>query len=255
MLHAGVLKKFGLYGLIRIALPLLPAGARYWTNLLLVLLLCNIIYIGLVTIAQKKLDWMLGYSSVMHMGYIFLGLATASALGTTGAAVLMFAHGISIALLFAITGELRKQTRSLDFADLGGLGKVMPFAMIAFGFGAFASIGLPGLANFAAEIMVFFASFGRDWQVGRFGAFQIATVLALWGVVISAVYMLRAYRNVFMGSRSPDSGAVTDFALNLRFPAILLIVASLWVGIFPQTVVNLLGPALNHPPVLTATPR
>ena len=183
MLHAGVLKKFGLYGLIRIAFPLLPLGARYWTSLLIVLLLGNIIYIGLVTIAQKKLDWMLGYSSVMHMGYIFLGLATAGLLGTTGAAILMFAHGISIALLFAISGEIRQRTGSLDFDDLGGLARVMPFAGLAFGFGAFAAIGLPGFANFAAEIMVFFGSFRTQWQMERFGMFQVATVLALWGVV------------------------------------------------------------------------
>src|SRR5438067_12730223 len=88
MLHAGVLKKFGLYGLLLSATPLLPDGAHHWTQLLVVLLLGNIIYIGLVTIAQKQLDWMLGYSSVMHMGYIFLGIASANILGTTGAAAL-----------------------------------------------------------------------------------------------------------------------------------------------------------------------
>src|SRR5207237_472044 len=104
MLHAGVLKKFGVYGFLRLAIPLLPEGARHWSNLLMILLLGNIIYIGLVTIAQKRLDWMLGYSSVMHMGYIFLGIASAGILGVTGAAVLMFAHGLSIALLFALAG-------------------------------------------------------------------------------------------------------------------------------------------------------
>jgi len=132
MLHAGVLKKFGLYGLLRLAIPLLPEGARYWTSLLLVLLLSSIIYVGLVTIAQKRLDWMLGYSSVMHMGYIFLGIASASILGATGAIVLMFAHGLSIALLFAIAGEVRKRTGTLLFSELGGLGKLMPFASLAF---------------------------------------------------------------------------------------------------------------------------
>src|SRR5207247_3450265 len=83
MLHAGVLKKFGLYGLLRLAVPLLPDGARHWSGLLLVLLLVNIIYIGLVTIAQRRLDWMLGYSSVTHLGYIFLGIDSADFLGTT----------------------------------------------------------------------------------------------------------------------------------------------------------------------------
>ena len=111
----------------------------------MVLLLGNIIYVGLVTIAQKRLDWMLGYSSVMHMGYIFLGVASATILSTTGAVVLMFAHGLSIALLFALAGELRKRTGTLVFDELGGLGKVMPFASLAFGFGVFAAIGLPGL--------------------------------------------------------------------------------------------------------------
>src|SRR5216110_571899 len=128
MLHAGVLKKFGLYGLLRLAIPLLPEGGQHWANLLIVLLLGNIIYIGLVTLAQKRLDWMLGYSSVMHMGYVFLGIAGASILGATGATVLMFAHGLSIALLFAIAGELRRRTGTLVLDDLGGLARVMPFA-------------------------------------------------------------------------------------------------------------------------------
>src|SRR5256714_340976 len=121
MLHAGVLKKFGLYGLLRLALPLLPAGAQQYNTLLIYLLLGNIIYVGLVTIAQKRLDWMLGYSSVMHMGYIFLGIASGTLLGTSGAAILIFAHGISIALLFAITGEIRQRTGTLVLEALGGV--------------------------------------------------------------------------------------------------------------------------------------
>src|SRR5437867_6725716 len=104
MLHAGVLKKFGLYGLLRLAIPMLPDGAHYWMYLLVILLLGNIIYIGLVTIAQKRLDWMLGYSSVMHMGYILLGIASAGILGVPGAAVLLFAPALSIAMLFALAG-------------------------------------------------------------------------------------------------------------------------------------------------------
>src|SRR6266849_5235019 len=194
MLHAGVLKKFGLYGLLRLALPLLPQGARHWNTLLIVLLLGNIIYVGLVTIAQKRLDWMLGYSSVMHMGYILLGIASANILGVNGAALLMLAHGLSISLLFGITGEVRRRTGTLLFEDLGGLGKIMPFACLAFGLGVFAAIGLPGFANFSADVMIFFGAFHRGANLQHFGMFQIATVLALWGVVISAVYMLRAYR-------------------------------------------------------------
>ena len=233
---------------LRLAIPLLPEGARHWTTLLIVLLLGNIIYVGLVTIAQKRLDWMLGYSSVMHMGYIFLGIASANILGTTGAAILMFAHGLSIALLFAIAGELRKRTGTLVFDDLGGLAKVMPFAGLAFGFGAFAAIGLPGFANFAGEIMIFFGAFQE--RLGRwigFHIFQIATVLALWGVVISTVYMLRAYRKTFMGTMSDQWKQLVDLRPGLRVPVTLLVAALLCFGFFPQAFVRM----LRHVPHLS----
>ena len=250
MLHAGVLKKFGLYGLLRLAIPLLPDGARHWTNLLVVLLLGNIIYVGLVTIAQKRLDWMLGYSSVMHMGYVVLGIASANILGVTGATVLMFAHGLSIALLFAIAGELRRRTGTLVLDDLGGLGKVMPFAGLAFGLGAFAAIGLPGFANFAAEVMIFFGAFKNGWEMERFHLFQIATVLGLWGVVISAVYMLRAYRKTFMGTLTARWKDLVDLRPGLRVPVTLLVGAALCYGFFPQSFVRIIAPAFR--PYLSA---
>jgi NADH-quinone oxidoreductase subunit M len=250
MLHAGVLKKFGLYGLLRLAIPLLPDGARHWTSLLVVLLLGNIIYIGLVTIAQKRLDWMLGYSSVMHMGYIFLGIASANILGVTGAIALMFAHGLSIALLFAIAGEIRKRTGTLLLDDLGGLAKVMPFAGLAFGLGAFAAIGLPGFANFAGEIMIFFGAFKNGWEMERFHLFQIATVLGLWGVVISTVYMLRAYRKAFMGTLAERWKNLVDLRPILRVPVAVLVGALLCYGFFPQSFVRIITPAFR--PYLSA---
>jgi NADH-quinone oxidoreductase subunit M len=246
MLHAGVLKKFGLYGLLRLAVPLLPDGARHWSGLLLVLLLANIIYIGLVTIAQRRLDWMLGYSSVMHMGYIFLGIASANILGTTGAAILMFAHGLSIALLFALTGEIRKRVPSLDFDAMGGLAKQMPLAAFAFGLGAFAAIGLPGFANFAAEIMVVFGAFRNGFDYQHFHIFQWATLLALWGVVMSAVYMLRAYRRTFFGSSPEPEMAISDIRFGFRFPIALLVAVSILFGFFPQIVVQRIAPAFRN---------
>jgi NADH-quinone oxidoreductase subunit M len=245
MLHAGVLKKFGLYGLLRLAIPLLPEGVRHWTTLLVVLLLGNIIYVGLVTIAQKRLDWMLGYSSVMHMGYIFLGVASANVLGTTGAVVLIFAHGLSIALLFGLAGELQRRTGTLAFDELGGLAKVMPFAGLAFGLGVFAAVGLPGFANFAGEIMIFFGAFKDGWEIGRFHIFQIATVLALWGVVVSTVYMLRAYRRAFVGTMSQQWNALVDLRPALRVPVTLLVGALLCYGFFPQTFVRMVTPTFR----------
>ena len=249
MLHAGVLKKFGLYGLLRIAIPMLPEGAKHWAWLLIALLLCNIIYVGLVTIAQKRLDWMLGYSSVMHMGYIFLGIASGSMLGLSGAGMLMFAHGLSIALLFAVAGEVRVRTGTLVLKELGGLGKVMPLASVAFGLGAFASIGLPGFANFAAEVMVFFGAFRNGADMSGFHIYQIATLLALWGVVISAVYMLRAYRAAFLGTLNERWSGLPDLHTHLRVPIGILLAALLWFGFFPQSMVRLLKPAFRNYPV------
>jgi NADH-quinone oxidoreductase subunit M len=179
------------------------------------------------------------------MGYIFLGIASATILSTTGAVVLMFAHGLSIALLFALAGELRKRTGTLVFEELGGLAKVMPFASLAFGFGVFAAIGLPGLANFAGEIMIFFGAFRNGWEMSHFHTFQIATVLALWGVVISTVYMLRAYRKTFMGALSERWREVVDLRFSLRLPIALLIGVLLCYGFFPQSFVRMVTPAFR----------
>ena len=243
MLHSGVLKKFGLYGLIRIALPLLPLGAKAeWVqHAMLWMLVGNIIIIGLVTIHQTKLDSMLANSSVMHMGYIFLGIAAGSELALRGAVLLMFAHGISIALLFALCGKMRNQLGSLEFSKLGGLAKNAPFMTVIFGFAAFASIGLPGLANFPGELMVFLGSFDSNVAALQDGLKPVhwATIAALWGVVMSAVYMLRAYRSLFFGTasaghfiRDPDAGQ--------RLPLVFLVVVLLVAGCRPGLLIDLL---------------
>jgi NADH-quinone oxidoreductase subunit M len=244
MLHAGVLKKFGLYGLIRIALPLLPEGAKAWAWLLLILLVGNVFYIGLVTIAQRRLDLLLGYSSVMHMGYIFLGIGALNLVGVSGAAVLMFAHGLSIAALFAMAGMLREKNPTLALNDFGGLAKPMPWLAFAFGLTAFASIGLPGFANFAGEITIFFGAFKPAAGLSA-SHFQLATIFALWGVVISAVYMLRAYRAIFMGPPMKDAAALSDPAPILRWPVILLLAGLLIAGFAPRTLLTYVQPSIE----------
>lgn len=243
MLHAGVLKKFGLYGLLRVAMPMLPDGAHaeWIQHLLLVLLLGNILYIGLVTIAQKDLDLMLGNSSVMHMGYIFLGIASGTAIGFSGAILLMFAHGISIALLFALCSLVREKTGTLQMSRLGGLAKSAPFLGLTFAMAAFASIGLPGFANFPAEIMVFLGGFANK-PVDHLGPLQVTTILALWGVVISAVYMLRAFRNVFTGQPVEIVSRVTDLKCCGRLPVLLLLVALLVTGFVPGLLMQAIAP-------------
>ncbi|MEO8205127.1 MAG: NADH-quinone oxidoreductase subunit M [Chthoniobacterales bacterium] len=248
MLHAGVLKKFGLYGMLRLIVPIFPETMQVYINLLLVLLLFNIIYIGFVTIAQKKLDWMLGYSSVMHMGYIFLGIAAAGKIimGYTGAAILMFAHGLSIAALFALCGQLRERTGTLEISKLGGLARKIPILALLFGFAAMASIGLPGFANFAGEILVFFGAFAMGDNTGGLSAYQIATIISLWGVVISAVYMLRAYRNVFLGQEGTTVVVAPDLGLAPRAAVILLLIGLMVVGFYPQPFIDYIAPLWPH---------
>lgn len=244
MLHAGVLKKFGLYGLIRVALPLLPEGAKTWASLLLILLVGNIIYIGLVTIAQKKLDLLLGYSSVMHMGYIFLGIAALNLVGVSGAALLMFAHGLSIAALFALAGFLRQKNPLLLLDGFGGVAKTAPWMGFAFGLAAFASIGLPGFANFASELTVFFGAFKPAPGLVA-NNFQLAMVFALWGVVISAVYMLRAFRAIFLGEPGKDVADLVDPVKSLRWPVILLLVLLLIAGFAPGAFFAYVQPSIQ----------
>ncbi|MEP4079323.1 complex I subunit 4 family protein [Haloferula sp.] len=248
MLHAGVLKKFGLYGLLRLAVPLLPEGMHAWLTPLCVLLLGNILWVGFVTINQKRLDGMLGNSSVMHMGYIFLAIAALAAvpssevneLAKPAAVLLMFAHGISIAMLFGLADRIERSTGTLDLQELGGLAKSAPRLAFLFGIVGMASIGLPGLANFAGEVMVFISSFKNYDPVVGLGPVQITCILSIWGVVISAVYMLRAYRNIFQGPAVSNTESAADLSLMDRIPAVLLAVVLLAVGIFPNLLLNLL---------------
>ena len=245
MLHAGVLKKFGLYGLIKVALPMLPLGAQSpWVlNLLLFALLGNILWIGLVTIAQRELDLMLGHSSVMHMGYVFLGIASHHLIGLSGAVLLMVAHGLSIALLFFLNGRIRAGAGTTHFDRFGGLAKQAPRLGLMFGLATFASIGLPGFANFAGELLVFFGAFKNAAASGSLWL-PLATILALWGVVMSAVYGLRAFRSIFMGQPSAQAATVPDLNATESATALLFVVPLLLLGFFPNLVLHLIRPAL-----------
>jgi NADH-quinone oxidoreductase subunit M len=249
MLHAGVLKKFGLYGLIRLALPLFPEAMQQFNWLLTLLLIGNIGYIGYVTVAQKRLDWTVGYSSVMHMGYIFLGLAAMNIMGFHGAALLMFAHGLSVAAAFALCGEIRQRTGTLDYSELGGLAKAVPVLGLLFGFVTMASVGLPGFANFAGEILVFFGATASDPGVITIWGFSlplmlIAIIIGVWGVVISAIYMLRAYRSIFWGPIAARWEPLADLSPTARYSVILLLIPLMIAGFYPQLILKMVGSAL-----------
>ena len=242
MLHAGVLKKFGLYGLIQIALPLVPQGAAHWAQWLAWLALGNVIVIGLVTLAQRDLKQMIGYSSVMHMGYCFLGIATLSVVGAGGVVVLMVAHGLSAALLFLLATSIHRRTGTLELDDMGGLAKQAPVLAALFVAATFASIGLPGFGNFWGELIVFVS-------LWNFSAWM--TAAAVLGVVISAIYGLRAAARVFFGQPSEafaklqEGSPVSDLTWAERIPALILVGALFFIGFWPRSITAPLDESLR----------
>jgi NADH-quinone oxidoreductase subunit M len=252
MLHAGVLKKFGLYGLLQVALPLLPAGVQAWAwPLALLAGLGNVLGLGLVTIAQRDLKQMIGYSSVMHMGYCFLGVATLSVAGAGGVILLMVGHGLSVALLFLLATSIHHRTHTFDLAEMGGLAQKTPVLAAFFVAATLAGIGLPGFANFWGELTIFVSL----WPFSRW-----MTAVAVSGVVISAVYGLRAAARVFFGPPSDHLTGVmqahppADLAWSERLPALLLLALLFFIGFWPRSVSDAADQALRaKPAVPTAT--
>ena len=243
MLHAGVLKKFGLYGLIQIALPLLPEGAAQWAwKLALLAAFGNVLVIGFVTMAQRDLKQMLGYSSVMHMGYCFLGIAALSTIGTGGVVLLMVAHGLSVALLFMLATSVHHRTHTFDMSEMGGLAQKTPVLAAFFVAGTMASIGLPGFANFWGELTVFVAL----WKFSPW-----ITAVAISGVIISAIYGLRAAARVFFGQPTEAMQRVTalhppaDLDWYERLPALILLAALLFFGFYPKALSQPVDQALT----------
>ena len=239
MLHAGVLKKFGLYGLLRIALPLMPQAAQTWVNVIAWLCLGNIIYNGFVAMRQRDLNLLLGNSSVAHMGFIFLGLASLSLVGITGAVMIMIAHGLLAALSFALSGYFYQQAGTLDMDKMGGLLQRMPFIGSVFLMAAMAGCGLPGFANFVGEAMTLFAAYKN---------MSLITSIAVWGgLVIAAIYMLRAVRDILHGSLPEELASVTDAQGWWRkLPYVLLFAALLLFGVWPGALTEKIEPAAQN---------
>ena len=246
MLHAGVLKKFGLYGLIRLALPLMPEAAHHWANTIAWLCLGNIFYCGLVAMRQKNLNWLIGYSSVAHMGFVFLGIASLNLIGITGAVLVMIAHGFLAALTFGLSGYLYQITGTLEIKELGGLLRRLRFLGAALIMAMFAGCGLPGFANFAGEITVFFGAWANT-------ALHCITAIAAWGaLVVGAVYMLRAVRNVLHGELPEKWMLVAESSSPWRkLPFVILLACLLTFGFFPGLLANKIKPGAERIALMT----
>ncbi len=230
MLHAGVLKKLGAYAILRFAIQLMPQAAHIWMPIVADLAAINIIFCGLVALTQKDIKYILGYSSCSHMGYILLGLACLDIIGINGVVFLMFAHGIMAALSFALIGSVADQTKTRNLEELGGIAKSMPFIATCFAMAALASAGVPGFANFVGEIMVL---------LGSWDYYRTETILAVLGIVITAVYMLKTIRLAFQGPLNSQWRKLVDAATPLqRLPYILLLAALILAGCWPAFILK-----------------
>lgn len=237
MIGAGVLKNIGFYGLLRFALPALPAGAAALAPVLAVAATVNLLYAGWVALRQKDWNGLVGYLAVSHAGYGLLGLASLSAAGFSGVAFVMVAHGLCTALLFAAVDILARRTGTFDLATGGWAArqKLVSAVLVA---ASLAACGQPGFGNFVSEIMVFLAAWTSGGAAARF-----ATVAGIWTVVITATALLRGLRVSLFGPAPAETGA--PLSLAERAALVLLLVALTAIGVWPRLLTGPAGPVTD----------
>jgi NADH-quinone oxidoreductase subunit M len=240
MLHAGVLMKLGGYGISRIGIFLFPEGAKYWVPLIAVLSIANVVYGAMVAMVQKDLKFVIGYSSVSHMGYVLLGIASLNYAGIDGAVAQMFAHGIMTALLFALVGNIYQNAHTGEIARFGGLMHQVPRIATGFIIAGFASLGLPGLNNFIAEFLIFTGSFSQTTKLFSVIPFKVISILGILGIVITAIYMLKVIQKTFFGPRKEEWDYLEDAKGMEMVPIVMLSGVLIFFGLFPAPLINLI---------------
>jgi NADH-quinone oxidoreductase subunit M len=253
MLLAGIVMKLGSYAGLRVAMNLFPQGFQMWSKWIAVLAVIGIVYAAAVALRQSDLKFVIGYSSVSHMGFVLLGLATANVLGVSGAVLQMFSHGVIAALLFAVAGRMiyhRTHTRELDVLAGMNLSRAMPFAAFTFVIASAASIGIPGFSGFAAEITIL---------IGAWKTYPLAVWITGAGMVLVAAFTLRALKQSFFGEAGssvvraqegrvaldPDWNEQQGITVAEKIGACLLMFATLAVGVYPKLLLDRIMPAVE----------
>jgi NADH-quinone oxidoreductase subunit M len=215
MFHAGVLMKLGAFAALRVGVMLLPLGAQFHAPWIILLTLVNVVYGSFIAMTQNDLKYMIGYSSVSHMGLVSMALTTLNRVGLTGAGMQMFSHGVMTALFFAAVGMVYDRAHTRQMPELGGMHKAMPWVTVAFIIGGFTSMGMPGLSGFAAELPIFLGV----WNAKAFAVvseypnwmqwlahlaqqpwyFPLIALISAISIVVTAAYVLRAVQRVFFG--------------------------------------------------------
>src|SRR5229473_2363050 len=246
---AGILLKMGAYGLIRVCLTLLPGGIHEFAGWLAVLAAINIIYGAAICLVQTDMKRLIAYSSVSHMGIVLLGVAAAAGTLTssnqvspfgmaalTGATVQMFSHGIITGMLFFCVGVIYDHAHTREIAVFGGVAKRMPMLATLFTFAGLASLGLPGLAGFVAEYITFTSSY-QVWNV--------VTIVSVFTMILTAAYILWMLKRVFYGPFNTKWNRLPDANWREALPLITLAVVIVFVGVFPNFLIDVITPALS----------
>ena len=229
MFHAGVLMKLGAFAALRVGIMLLPQGAQYWSWLIMAMAAIGVVYGAFIAFMQDDLKYMIGFSSVSHMGLVMLGMSTLNKTGMTGAGVQMFSHGVMTALFFAVTGMIYDRAHTRQISELGGMGKIMPFAMIGFIIGGLVSMGMPGFSGFVAEFPIFMGV----WQIQPWVA-----IVASISIVITAAYIMRNIRDVFFRPMPENlEGHITDVNVLDKVAIVTVCLLMIVIGLLPSIMV------------------
>lgn len=238
MFHAGVLMKLGAFAALRVGIMLLPEGAKFWAPLILTLATVNVVYGAFIAMTQTDLKYMIGFSSVSHMGLVVLGFATLTPDGMTGAGVQMFSHGAMTALFFAATGMVYDRAHTRQIPELGGMVKALPYVAITFIIGGLVSMGMPGFSGFVAEFPIFMGV----WQVRPWTA-----ILAALSIVITAAYIMLAVRRTFFGEMPEEfEGHITPISVMDKVALTLLSALMIGLGLFPSIMVPMVQSGVEN---------
>lgn len=224
MMHAGVLLKLGAYGVLRLGITLFPAGLAHWANTIAVIGTINVLYGAWCAMRQTDLKYVIGYSSVSHMGYVLLGLAMANRFGLEGAVFQMFAHGIMTALFFTLIGYVYESVHTRQIADIAGLAKRTPLVAGAFVVASAASMGMPSTSGFVAELLVYLGIIARS---------PLLAALVFLGVVVTAGYLLRMLGAILLGEPSAAVADLEDPSPLRSIPVVILAGTIMVVGLMP----------------------
>ena len=253
MLLAGVVMKLGVYGALRVPMALFPMGLAVWQNTIAVLAVIGIVYGALAALVQQDFKFVIGYSSVSHMGFVLLGMMTLNITGLNGAVLQMFSHGIIAGLLFAVVGRMvyeRTHTRDLGLLETMQLSRALPFAAVTFVVACMAAMGLPGFSGFIAELHVL---------IGAWKSFPNFALVAGAGIVIGVAYSLRVLQKAFFGgsqrTTAPAPAVLEPVSIPERLGAALLIAATLLVGLYPRLLLDILTPSWRSPLMEVITRR